>query len=123
MFQDARRPLLATSASVDGAALPTTTRAQATQSSIFGAGMCIFLLSFLVYQCFEAVQYHRSQTASEKLPRQALWIANGLFQTGGLVLTTIADLDMNLYVSRRKRAVLAGIVYYGRLIGVLYIPP
>ena len=104
MLHDAQRPLLATSASgsVDGA--PTTKAAQATQASIFGAGMCIFLLHFLVLQWFYPLGW------------QALWIATALFQTCGLVLMTIADLDMNLYVSKRKRAVLAGIVYYGRRI-------
>ena len=113
MLHDAQRPLLATSASgsVDGA--PTTTAAQATQASIFGAGMCIFLLNFLVFQWFHAVidNDHPFSFGS-----QALWIATALFQTCGLVLMTIADLDMNLYVSKRKRAVLAGIVYYGRRI-------
>ena len=113
MLHDAQRPLLATSASgsVDGA--PTTKAAQATQASIFGAGMCIFLLNFLVFQWFHAVidNDHPFSFGS-----QALWIATALFQTCGLVLMTIADLDMNLYVSKRKRAVLAGIAYYGRRI-------
>ena len=113
MLHDAQRPLLATSASgsVDGA--PTTTAAQATQASIFGAGMCIFLLNFLLVQWFKAVVYNHGHFS---FGSQALWIATALFQTCGLVLMTIADLDMNLYVSKRKRAVLAGIVYYGRRI-------
>ena len=117
MLHDARRSLLATSASgsVDGA--PTTKAAQATQASIFGAGMCIFLLNFLVNQWFRALELnapglHGSSTSGSR----ALFIATALFQTCGLVLMTIADLDMNLYVSKRKRAVLAGIVYYGRRI-------
>ena len=111
MLNDAQRPLLATAASgsVDGA--QTTKAAQATQASIFGAGMCIFLLNFLVDQWFTAAaQYYGTFSFGS----QALWIATALFQTCGLVLMTIADLDMNLYVSKRKRAVLAGIVYYGR---------
>ena len=112
MLHDARRPLLATwsSGSVDSA---TTTAAQATQASIFGAGMCIFLLNFLVFLWFEAAFQHHGKFS---FGSQALWIATALFQTCGLVLMTIADLDMNLYVSKRKRAVLAGIVYYGRRI-------
>ena len=114
MLHDAQRPLLATSASgsVDGA--PTTKAAQATQASIFGAGMCIFLLHFLLVQWFGAVVNNGHNPFS--FGSQALWIATALFQTCGLVLMTIADLDMNLYVSKRKRAVLAGIVYYGRRI-------
>ena len=113
MLHDAQRPLLATSASgsVDGA--PTMKAAQATQASIFGAGMCIFLLNFLAKQWFAVAVHNYGQFS---FGSQALWIATALFQTCGLVLMTIADLDMNLYVSKRKRAVLAGIVYYGRRI-------
>ena len=113
MLHDAQRPLLATSASGSVGGAPTTKAAQATQASIFGAGMCIFLLNFLVYRWFVAVidNGHIFSFGS-----QALWIATALFQTCGLVLMAIADLDMNLYVSKRKRAVLAGIVYYGRRI-------
>ena len=112
MLHDARRPLLAawSSSSVD---IATMKAAQATQASIFGAGMCIFLLNFLLVQWFKAVVYNHGHFS---FGSQALWIANALSQTCGLVLMTIADLDMDLYVSKRKRAVLAGIVYYGRQI-------
>ena len=112
MLHDARRSLLAAwnSGSVDSA---TTKAAQATQASIFGAGMCIFLLNFLVFQWFLIITDNYSPFS---FGPQALLVATALFQSCGLVLMTIADLDMDLYVSKRKRAMLVGIAYYGRQI-------
>ena len=111
MPHDTRRPLVDTTGS--NADIHPHRLTAARQVSVFGTGISIFLLHFLVYQWFQEVCHIYGDYS---VGSQLLWITTAVFQTSGLVLMTIADLDMNLYVSKRKRAVLAGIVYYGRRI-------
>ena len=91
------------------ASVSSTDQTDPKQAFIFSVGMRFFMAGFLLWRAMDSLN-----TASKTgVVGQFCWAFFAIFQTGGLLVMTVADIDMNVYAKQHKTGVLASVVYYG----------
>jgi hypothetical protein len=93
------------------AAVSSTDQTDPEQAFVFSMGLRFFMVGFLLWRIMNSLDNANSYRTG--VVGQLCWAFFAVFQTGGLLQMTVADVDMNVYAKQHKNGVLAGIVYYG----------
>ena len=94
------------------ASVSSTDQTDPKQAFIFSVGMRFFMAGFLLWRAMDSLNTGSGNNSDlSGVVGQFCWAFFAIFQTGGLLVMTVADIDMNVYAKQHKTGVLASVVY------------